>query len=109
MNKVKGNINVNIIDPPGFGASKADTIEDLAFLTGARVMNEELGDDLDLIDPEVLGEAVKSVTDQNSTIITIEKMPQAAKDRIGLVTKKIKSEKNQFIKNKLEQRLAVVL
>ena len=108
MNKVKGNIQVNIIDTPGFGATKMDTMQDLATITGAKVINEELGDDLDLIDPEVLGEAVKSVTDQNSTIITIEKMPQAAKDRIGLVTKKIKSEKNQFIKNKLEQRLAML-
>ena len=43
MNKVKGNIKVNIINPPGFGPTKQDTIEDLAFLTGAKVMNEELG------------------------------------------------------------------
>ena len=55
MNKVKGNINVNIIDLPGFGPTKQDTIEDLAFLTGAKVINEELGDDMDFIDPSVLG------------------------------------------------------
>ena len=47
MNKVKGNIKVNFIDPPGFGPTKQDTIEDLALLTGAKVINEELGDDLD--------------------------------------------------------------
>ena len=41
------NIDVNIIDPPGFGPTREDTIEDLAVLTGAKVMNEELGDDLD--------------------------------------------------------------
>ena len=50
-NKVKGNIKVNIIDLPGFGPAKQDTVEDLAFLTGAKVINEELGDDLDLIEP----------------------------------------------------------
>jgi len=108
MNKIKGNINVNIIDTPGFGATKMDTMQDLATITGAKVINEELGDDLDLIQPEVLGEAVKSVTDESSTIITIEKMPQAAKERIELVNKKIKTEKNPFIKNKLEQRLAML-
>jgi len=108
MNKLKGNINVNIIDTPGFGATKMDTMQDLATITGAKVINEELGDDLDLIQPDVLGEAVKSVTDESSTIITIEKMPQAAKDRIDLVNKKIKTEKNPFIKNKLEQRLAML-
>ena len=41
-NKVKGNIKVNIIDPPGFGPTKQDTIEDLAFLTGAKIINEPL-------------------------------------------------------------------
>jgi chaperonin GroEL len=50
MNKVKGNIKVNIVDLPGFGPTKQDTIEDLAFLVGAKVINEQLGDDLDLID-----------------------------------------------------------
>ena len=63
MNKVKGNIKVNIIDLPGFGPTKKDATEDLAILTGATVMNEELGDDLDLMKPEHLGEAEFSVTD----------------------------------------------
>ena len=64
MNKVKGNINVNIVDLPGFGPTKQDTIDDLAFLTGAKVINEELGDDMDFIDPSVLGRINKAVTDR---------------------------------------------
>jgi chaperonin GroEL len=60
MNKVKGNIKVNVIDLPGFGPTKLDTIEDLALLTGAKVINEELGDDLDLIDIDCLGKAEKN-------------------------------------------------
>jgi len=44
-NKVKGNIKVNVVDLPGFGPTKQDTIEDLAILTGAKIINEELGDD----------------------------------------------------------------
>ena len=100
MNKVKGNINVNIIDTPGFGATKMDTMQDLATITGAQVINEELGDDLDLINPDVLGEAVKSVTDANSTVITIAEMPEEAKERIELVNKKIKGEKKCFYKTK---------
>ena len=70
MNKVKGNIKVNIIDLPGFGPTKLDTVEDLALLTGAKVINEELGDDLDLIDVDCLGKAEKSVTDDKSTVLT---------------------------------------
>ncbi len=108
MNKVKGNIKVNIIDTPGFGATKMDTMQDLATITGAQVINEELGDDLDLINPSVLGQAEKAVTDATSTVITIDQMPDEAKERIDLVNKKIKTEKNPFIKSKLEQRLAML-
>ena len=106
-NKVKGNISVNIIDPPGFGPTKQDTIEDLAFLTGAKVINEELGDDMDFIDPSVLGEAIKSVTDNSSTVLTIDDVPDLS-DRIENVKSKIEKEKNPFIKRKIEQRLAML-
>lgn len=107
-NKVKGNIKVNIVDLPGFGSTKRDTIEDLAALTGATIVDEELGDDLDLIDPSVLGEAIKSVTDNKNTILTIESVSEAAKTRIDAVEAKIEEEQNPFIKKKLEQRLAML-
>jgi chaperonin GroEL len=107
-NKVKGNIKVNIVDLPGFGATKRDTIEDLAALTGAKIIDEELGDDLDLIDPSVLGSAVKSVTDNKNTVLTIESVSDDAKTRIEAVENKIKEEQNPYIKKKLEQRLAML-
>ena len=107
-NKVKGNIKVNIVDVPGFGSTKRDTIEDLAALTGAKIIDEELGDDLDLIDPSVLGEAIKSVTDNRNTVLTIEGVSDDAKTRIETVEQKIKEEQNPFIKKKLEQRLAML-
>ena len=109
MNKVKGNIKVNIIDLPGFGPTKKDTTEDLAILTGATVINEELGDDLDLIKPEHLGEAEYAVTDEKTTVITtIEDVQQNLQERIELVSKLINNEKNSFIKKKLEQRLSML-
>jgi chaperonin GroEL len=108
MNKVKGNIKVNFIDPPGFGPTKQDTIEDLALLTGAKVINEELGDDLDLIDPSVLGEAFKAVTEEKSTVLTTSKTGVELKERIADVEKKIKKEKNPYLKRRLDQRLAML-
>ena len=108
MNKVKGNIKVNIIDPPGFGPTKRDTIEDLAFLTGAKVMNEELGDDLDLIQPDCLGEAEFSVTDDKNTVLTTSEIGVDLEERVKDVRKKIKKEKNQYLKRRLEQRLAML-
>lgn len=107
-NKVKGNIKVNIVDLPGFGPTKQDTIEDLAILTGATIINEELGDDLDLIDPSVLGEAIKSVTNSKSTILQILENTPDLTERIEEVKAKIESETNGYIKKKLEQRLSML-
>ena len=108
MNKVKGNIDVNIIDPPGFGAGKADVMEDLAFLTGATVMNEELGDDLDLIQPDCLGEVVKSVTNNRTTVLTTGVNKEDLQERINTVKKALKKEKEPFFKKKLQERLAML-
>ncbi len=96
MNKVKGNIKVNIIDLPGFGPTKKDTCEDLAVLTGATVINEELGDDLDAITPDMLGEAEYSATDDNTTVLTIDVDTEELEERIDQVNKMIADEKNGF-------------
>ena len=109
MNKVKGNIKVNIIDLPGFGPTKQDTCEDFAFLTGARVINEELGDDLDLITVDCLGEAYTAVTDDKNTVLTIEAPEEQLEERIKSIKKTIdKWEKNPFIQKKHQQRLAML-
>jgi len=108
MNKVKGNIKVNIVDLPGFGPTKKDATEDLAVLTGATVMNEELGDDLDLMKPEHLGEAEFSVTNDKTTVLTLEGMTEGIEGRIDELNGKLAEEKNGFIKKKLEQRLATL-
>ena len=109
MNKVKGNIKVNIIDLPGFGPTKKDTCEDLAILTGATVMNEELGDDLDAITTDMLGEAELSVTDDKTTVITtLEFEGDDLGERIDQVAKLVTDEKNGFMKKKLEQRLSML-
>ena len=107
-NKVKGNIKVNIVDPPGFGPTRTETIEDLAILTGAKVINEELGDDLDLIDPSVLGSAVKAVTDDKGTVLQVHADNDLLEERITNVSDRLKEEKNPFFRKKLEQRLSML-
>jgi len=109
MNKVKGNIKVNIIDLPGFGPTKQDTIADLAFLVGATVINEQLGDDLDLIDTNCLGEAYSAITDNKNTVLTIETPEDELEERIKSIQTLIdKEDKNPFIKKKHQQRLAML-
>jgi len=108
MNKVKGNIKVNIIDLPGFGPTKQDTIKDLAILTNSTVINEELGDDLDAISLDVLGEAEKTVTDGKNTVITLSEITNEVKERIKKAKQQHKKEKNGFLKKKIEQRIAML-
>jgi len=108
MNKVKGNIKVNIIDPPGFGPTKTDTMKDLAILTGAEVINEELGDDLDGISLDILGEVEKAVTDSKNTVLTTLETAEDVSKRVKEVEKILKNERNGFLKKFLEQRIAML-
>ena len=107
MNKVKGNIKVNIIDAPVYGISKKDILSDLCSVTGATLINEELGDDMDLIQPEHLGTCIKSVTNHEETILQVDlsDKPEVA-ETIELLEKQIKETKNPNIIVRLEKRLA---
>ena len=108
-NHVKGNIKLNIIDTPGFGPTKEDTVEDLAIVTGAKVINEKLGDDIELLDETCLGEAVKAVTDNKNTVLTVSKNMEVLQERIDHVKTLIKKEdKNPYIKKKLKERIAIL-
>ena len=108
MNKIKGNINVNIVDLPGFAGTRQGTLEDLSILTGAKVISEELGDDLDLIQPDVLGSALKSVTDNDRTVLTVDKNSDLVQERIKEVEKLLKNEKDGMQKKFLQQRLSML-
>ena len=88
MNKTKGNIKVNIVNAPTYGVNKRETLDDLALLTGATVINEDLGDDMDLIQPEFLGSCLKSITDEKDTIIQVGD----PSDEILLLIDKVKED-----------------
>ena len=109
MNKVKGNIKVNVIDAPMYGVSKKDTLEDLALLTGAVVINEDLGDDMDLIEVDCLGECSKTISDRNQTIIQLEETPEEVNTLIKQLQKNIEDTSNPNLKIKHEKRLARLL
>ena len=110
MNKVKGNIKVNIVDLPGFGPTKEDTCEDLAFLVGATIMNENLGDDLDLIDINCLGEAYTAVTDDKNTVLTIDTPGAEMETRIASIKKTIGEwDKNPFIQKKTPAKVGYAI
>ena len=105
MNKMKGNIKVNIIDAPVYGVSKRDTLDDLALLTGATIINEELGDDMDLIQVDHLGTCLKAVTNTSETIIQVENIPEEVGDLVKSIKDQIKKAPNPGIVKNLEKRL----
>jgi chaperonin GroEL len=107
MNKSKGNIKVNIIDAPVYGISKKDVLSDLCAVTGATLINEDLGDDMDVIQPEHLGTCLKSVTNHEETILQVDLSDnKEVKDTINLIEKSIKETKNPNIVVRLEKRLS---
>ncbi len=108
MNKMKGNIKVCIVDAPIYGFTKKEKLNDLALMTGATVINEDLGDDMDLISADHLGKAKKVISNKDNTIIQVEKTPDAVKDLIKDLRKKQAAEKIPGYKMAHEKRLALL-
>ena len=107
MNKTKGNIKVNIIDAPIYGISKKDVLSDLCAVTGATLINEDLGDDMDIISPEHLGSCMRSVTNHEETILQVDlSTNEDVKETVALLESNIKETKNPNIIIRLEKRLA---
>ena len=106
MNKIKGNIKVNIINAPTYGINKKDMLSDLALLTGATVINEDLGDDVNLIDHSMLGNCFKTVTSENETIIQVNTDIQEVKDLIKEIKQQLLVTKNPTDVVRLEKRLS---
>ena len=108
MNKMKGAIKVNVIDAPTYGISKQQMLEDLSLLTGATIINEDLGDDMDMIQPEHLGSCVKSVTSHQDTVLQVAEPSDEVLSVISDLKKKLLVEKNPNNLIKLEKRLAML-
>ena len=106
MNKVKGNIKVNVINAPTYGVNKKDTLADLALLTGATIINEDLGDDMDLIQPEHLGACLKSITDDFETIIQVGGVTEEVQSLIDSIKEQLESKLSPGEVIRLEKRLA---
>jgi len=108
MNKSKGTIKINVIDAPTYGINKQQMLGDLSLLTGATIINEDLGDDMDLIQPEHLGSCLKSITTHEQTVLQIENQSQEVLDIILDIKNKLITEKHPNEIVKLERRLSML-
>jgi chaperonin GroEL len=107
MNKVKGNIKVNIVEAPMYGLSKKDILSDLCAITGATLINENLGDDMDLISPEHLGSCDRSITSNNNTILKVDTSNnEKVKEILKMLESKISKTTVGGVRSVLEKRMS---
>jgi chaperonin GroEL len=106
MNKIKGNIKVNVLDAPAFGLRRKEILEDLALLTNSQIIDENLGDDLNTIQVDYLGTCLKVTTEQHQSIIQIESTSDEVEKIIKTVKKKLTKKLKSYELMGLEQRLA---
>ena len=107
INKLRGIFNVLAIKAPGFGDRKKEMLEDIAVVTGGRVITEEVGLKLDKIEMQFLGQARKIVsTKENTTIIEGKGKKETIESRIKQIKNEIEISSSNFDKEKLQERLA---
>ncbi|MFA7142249.1 MAG: chaperonin GroEL [Candidatus Paceibacterota bacterium] len=106
VNKLRGTFNLIATKTPGFGDRKKDILEDIAIVSGGKVVSGDLGLKLEDIDLDVLGEARRIVVTKDNTIITEGK---GAKESITARVKQIKAQiantDSDFDKEKMQERV----
>ncbi len=107
VNKLRGTFNVLGIKAPGFGDSRKSMLEDIAILTGAKFISEEIGLKIDKTEIEDLGKARKVVSSkENTTIIDGSGDKASISARVEQIKKEKEMADNDFDKEKLQERLA---
>ena len=107
VNKLRGTLKVGAVKAPGFGDRRKAMLEDIAILTGGRVISEEAGFKLENATTADLGKARRIVIDKDNTTI-VEGGGETAdiKGRIAQIKKQIETTTSNYDKEKLQERLA---
>jgi chaperonin GroEL len=107
VNKLRGTLNTVAVKAPGFGDRRKEMLQDIAILTGARVVSEDLGVKLENITPADLGRAKHITVDKdNTTIVDGAGEKTAIKGRVETIRKQIEETTSDYDREKLQERLA---
>ncbi len=107
VNKLRGTIKVCAVKAPAFGDRRKAILEDLAILTGARVITEDLGVKLENVQLSDLGKAKRVIVDKdNTTIVEGGGDPKAIQGRVATIRKQIEETTSDYDREKLQERLA---
>ena len=107
VNKLRGTLNVAAVKAPGFGDRRKAMLEDIAILTGGKVISEDLGIKLESITIEDLGRAKKITIDKdNTTIVEGAGSAEAIDGRVKTIRTQIEETSSDYDREKLQERLA---
>ncbi len=107
VNKLRGTLNTVAVKAPGFGDRRKDMLKDIAILTGAKVVSDDLGIKLENVTVTDLGRAKRITVDKdNTTIVDGNGNKAEIKGRIELIRKQIEDTSSDYDKEKLQERLA---
>ncbi len=107
LNKLKGVLNITAVKAPGFGDRKKAMLNDIAILTGATLITDELGLSIEKTTLEELGKCSKVVIDKDNTVIVDGKGDTSAVEaRVNEIKNQIKVTTSEYDKEKLQERLA---
>ena len=107
VNKLRGTLTVLAVKAPGFGDRRKAMLEDVAILTGGKVISEEVGRKLDSVTVEDLGRARRVTADKDKTTIVEGKgSDEAIKTRIKQIKAQIEETTSDFDREKLQERQA---
>ena len=107
VNKLRGTFQVCAVKAPGFGDRRKAILEDIAILTGGKLISEDIGIKLESVTVDMLGRAKKVVVDKDNTTI-VEGLGKGAdiKARVEQIKKQIEETTSDYDREKLQERLA---
>ena len=107
VNKLRGTLNIAAVKAPGFGDRRKAMLEDIAILTGGKVISEDLGIKLENVKLEDLGRAKKVTIDKDNTTIVEGSGKQAdIEGRVKTMRAQIEDTSSDYDREKLQERLA---
>ena len=107
LNKLKGVLNITAVKAPGFGDRKKAMLQDIAILTGATLITDELGLTLEKVTLDELGQCARVVIDKDNTVIVDGKgSKEAVEARVAEIRVQEQNTTSEYDKEKLQERLA---
>jgi len=107
VNKLRGTLQVAAVKAPGFGDRRKAMLEDIAELTGGKMLSEDLGIKLENVELAELGRAKKvTISKDNTTIVEGGGKTSAIQARVALIKKQIEETSSDYDREKLQERLA---